>query len=349
MNFCADRFSQFGPEWVELEHGNDDFVRNLVFCVNNRYSHLVGKVSKVFKVSGLEINSSNFLVEGNVGRIVIKLLGKAEYSLFQAQKSIYDHIKSSCLPAPCVIGSGVDTGNIGSAHLVLEYVEGSYFSGSNSDLSLTSVAINSLHDGFHDFRLAKFPELEIFQNNSQSVLSEFLETKNEWQSKFGMELADLLRENIDLMVNAEMMCRKNLETITRIEKSIFHIDLHPHNIIVGPNRASIIDLDSLKVSRWPTALGFCYFKLAKQVIVKQGIKNVDFNKLNEFAEAITHRVICNSNKLDLLLLGALTEVTRRLLIILQGNLGSSISPWNSVLSIQVNAISEIRALQVNSL
>ena len=37
----------------------------------------------------------------------------------------------------------------------------------------------------------------------------------------------------------------------------------------------------------------------------------------------------------------MTEVLRRILIILEGNLGSKISPWNKVLDIQIKAISEV--------
>ena len=48
---------------------------------------------------------------------------------------------------------------------------------------------------------------------------------------------------------------------------------------------------------------------------------------------------------ELLFLGAKTEILRRLLIILKGNEGEKISPWNNVLAIQINALREVEELK----
>ena len=48
---------------------------------------------------------------------------------------------------------------------------------------------------------------------------------------------------------------------------------------------------------------------------------------------------------DVLFIGAKLEILRRLLIILEGNLGEKISPWNSVLEIQINALKEVNLLR----
>ena len=119
MIFLADQFSKSGPEWVSLEASADGPARDVIDLVNYRYSHLVGRVAKVYKVAGLEINSTNFLAEGDFGSLVIKLLGPKEYGLFQKQQLVYDHIESLSLPAPCVVGSGFDSVFIKNFHVYM--------------------------------------------------------------------------------------------------------------------------------------------------------------------------------------------------------------------------------------
>ena len=108
--------------------------------------------------------------------------------------------------------------------------------------------------------------------------------KNDWDCKFGSEIGLKIHKNIDLIFATETNCSDNLDQILEINESIFHIDLHPHNVIVDNALANIIDIDSLRVSRWPTALGFGFFKLVRQAGVNQGVENLDYSDIKVFFE-----------------------------------------------------------------
>ena len=196
--------------------------------------------------------------------------------------------------------------------------------------------------GFSDYQIAGMQESIVLQSNSSEILNKFLATNHEWELKFGIELAVLLSQNIDLILETEAICSARLRTLLEIDRSVFHTDLHPHNVIINVDKAIIIDVDSLKVAGWPSSLGFCFYKLVRQTIVNESIKNINLSEVREFFETISSSFVSQNNRVELCYLGALTEVLRRIIIIFEGNLDGNLSPWNQVLGIQVRALSEIR-------
>jgi hypothetical protein len=343
MNFHLDRFSVSGPEWIPMSVSEKNNVSSLVEILGKKYSNTIGTVIDVHKVAGLEINSSNLRIEGSVSSLVIKLLDVQDSAIFNSQAHIYEHIKHLRLPGPRILGG--DNGELlGRPFIAMDYITGHYFSGSKLDLSLVSYAIREFHQGFSNFKALSFTEVPVLQSNSHYILTEFLATKDGWDSKFGADLALMLRQNIDLLIDTEAKCSASLSTLLNLEKSILHMDLHPHNIIVGSNQAIIIDIDSLKAVVWPSALGFCFYKLARQVIAVRGTKKTNFAELKDFFEIIVSDYDISESRVGLCFLGGLTEILRRTLIILEGNLDTRVSPWNQVLEIQIRAISEIHFL-----
>ena len=198
-----------------------------------------------------------------------------------------------------------------------------------------------MHKGFSNYDDLSFTEIPVLQRNTNEILTDFIKNKDEWGSKFDSNLLSILEKNIDLLIEMEAKCSANLSMLLNEDKSILHTDLHPHNIIVGTSQVVIIDVDSLKKVAWPSALGFCFYKLSRQVIAFHGTERTDYSDLKTFFETITSGYGVNKNTVDLCFLGGLTEVLRRIFIILEGNLGSKISPWNKVLDIQIKAISEV--------
>lgn len=340
MEFHHDRFSSPGPEWISTSYDDKDILGDLVRVAEDKFSSFIGKVIKVHKAKGLEINSSNFMIQGSSRSMVIKLLDIKNSFNLKNQIKIYEHINNLRLPGPLFIGS--DNGKLlGRPFLAIEYIPGQYFSGSNRDLYHAGFAIQELHTGFKNCSELLLPESPILQSNPNEILTEFIDNKNLWNSKFDSNLLSIIQKNIDLITETESKCSANLPMLLNEEKSNFHIDLHPHNIIIGTNRATIIDIDSFKKVEWPSAIGFCFFKLSRQAIAFQGTKNISYSNLRCFFETISSRHVENKHRISLCFFGGLTEILRRILIILEGNLGYEISPWNQVLEIQIKAISEI--------
>ena len=72
MLFAKDKFSQDGPKWEKLNPQSLISSKNLINLIGVNYHNFVGRVINIYKVEGLEINSSNFLIEGS---IALKYLG----------------------------------------------------------------------------------------------------------------------------------------------------------------------------------------------------------------------------------------------------------------------------------
>lgn len=343
MDFQLDRFSASGPKWIPLSISEKNNVSSLVETLKARYFSTIGEVVDVHKIAGLEINSSNLRIEGSVSSLVVKLLDVQDSAMFESQVHIYEYIKNLGLPGPRILGG--DNGELfGRPFIAMDYITGRYFSGSKLDLSLVGSAIREFHQGFSDCKALTFPDLPVLQSNSKHILTEFLATKDGWDSKFGEDLAFMLRQNIDLLIDTEARCSASLSTLLAAERAILHVDLHPHNIIVGASQASVIDVDSLKNVAWPSALGFCFYKLARQVIALNGAEKTNYSDLKDFFEIIVSGFGISGTRVGLCFLGGLTEILRRILIILEGNLGPRVSPWNQVLEIQIQAISEMNLL-----
>ncbi len=341
MNFNPDRFSDSGPHWTKIDTIKKKDNLDLLNLIASNYSHYYGKLENIYRVTGPEVNSSNLLIEGSVRKFVIKLINQNELSNFKTQTDLYGHIKNMNLPAPYLISSEFTPS---LPHFALDYIKGEYFSGSKKDLELTAKSVNFFHDGFKNYDKSKLLKWDVLQQNSSNILNNFYALKDEWGYKFGSEIELKLQKNIDLIFDTEASCSNNIDQILKIEESIFHIDLHPHNIIIGNGIANIIDIDSLRVARWPTALGFGFFKLVRQALVNQGIDNLDYSDIAVVFKEMSANINTGENKWELLFSGALTEILKRLLTIFEGNLGGQISPWNKTLLYQIDALSEIHFL-----
>jgi hypothetical protein len=341
MLFLKDRFSASGPNWVQIGKKDSHLIGQLSDLVNAEYAQIIGEIREIYKVVGLELNSSNFLIDGTKNNIILKVLGNDEFNLFKSQELIYQKIQDEGLPIPQIINSSNNNLYFQKPYLAIEYLSGKYFSGSNEDLILTSQAVNTLHRGLEKLDLSCFDEIETYQENSTVIIDALSEYQKDWKLIFGDRLSLLLEENLELIYATDAICKENLSRIFEAPSSVFHIDLHPHNLLLTANDARIIDIDSLKISRWPTAIGFCFYKLSRQAISFQGIKSIDLNEIKNFSASLSEHINFSGNKSNLLLIGAMTEVMRRLLIILEQNLTNGTSEWNNVLEIQINAISEI--------
>ena len=340
MNFPNDKFSAPGPEWVILTAGERDGFCDLIGALEARYSKFFGKIVTVSKVLGLEVNSSNLQVAGLKGSIVVKLLGSDNSANYLSEMDVYRRISKLDLPAPRILGEHGDNVS-GQPFLVMEYIDGQYFSGSPLDLILTGSAIKKLHQGFSDYSVINIPGLEVIQDNSHEILNRFLATHDRWDLMFGSELALIIRQHVDLVVQTEAFCTDRLTVLLEEKRSVLHMDLHPHNIIVGSDRATIIDVDSLRMSVWPSALGFGFYKLARQTIAKNTLTTNILTGMRGFFATISSDFSSKHNAVEICYLGALTEILRRIIIIFEGNLDGEVSPWNQVLEIQLRALTEV--------
>ena len=343
MQFIRDRFSEKGPVWIKLTLSERVSVVSLVGDTVEKYTWYLGSVLHVYRVSGLEINSSNLLFEGTLASVVVKVLSSKDLMDLSFHNGVYSHIEKFVLPAPQIIGFEIND-SPSRSFLIMRYVVGNYFSGSKFDVAVTGEAIQKFHRGISTYPILDFPEASTLQENSGAILTQILAISDQWQSKFGPGVASLLASRFEYILDIERQCSANIPSLISMEKSILHEDLHPHNIIVGSGKATIIDIDSLKLVAWPSSLGFAFYKLSRQIILENSLNRECFRDVRDFFDTIMFDYSSHPEIVRVCLNGALTEVLKRLLIVLEGNLDGHTSPWNPVLAIQIRGLCEVKFL-----
>ena len=187
--------------------------------------------------------------------------------------------------------------------------------------------------------------MEPYPSNSNEIFESAILSRTEF-NKFLREQTPLY-EKLDTFFTILEACNKFNAQLHQFDKGIFHIDLHPHNILVHGRKNLILDLDSLRKVEWPIPIGYCFFKLLRQVGV--WLSANDQNNFKFYMEQMYEEFDTISDKKGtnvlIFLNGANLEIMRRLLLILNDNIVYGDSRWNSVLGVQINSLLEINQIK----
>lgn len=344
MLFQPDKFSETGPHWNTIEK-LDDFLLGVYWAqVEAKIYELVGAVQVVSAINGLEVNSKNYLIKGTNALVIVKIVERSKYIELDTSMAINSEILMHNIPAAKL--SRIQPLQM-NRHIILfyDYFSGAYFDGSPQDISSVIKSINVLHNGFSDAKIPFIKPMEPYPNESNEILESALHSR----SDFGIFLREKtpLCKNLDTFYAILENCNEFKNQLHQFKKSIFHIDLHPHNILVLGEENLILDLDSLRKVEWPIPLGYCFFKLLRQVYVSSSYKGQ--NNLEFYMEQIYKELdtIVGEKEKNLMnfLNGANYEIMRRLLLILNEYTVYGHSKWNAVLSVQIDSLLEINQIR----
>ena len=223
--------------------------------------------------------------------------------------------------------------------ILSDFVEGAYFTGMRQQLDAVARAIAALQDQLE--KSAEAQQLPLFSavnswDGTAAIFNELFAKENSWAEFFPATEKDaLLRERAVL----ERIFQKTRDYLKTSSSQIvpIHIDLHPHNILIGEQGAPVIvDIDSLQRADRVQSLSFAIFKLVRQHIVQERPSDLaaparEFFKQLNIAEA----------DIPLYAAKATAEVLRRIGIIASLNMHKANRDWNAVLHIQLAALHEI--------
>jgi hypothetical protein len=268
-------------------------------------------------------------------------------NFLNTQVDLYKFLRKKNLPGPYILEGCLPESNFkkNESTLFLEYKKGRYYKGSFSDMHKAAITISNFIKEFQVFDASKLQEIEVLQMNSMNILEEFILHKNSWNKKFGSKISNLFEIDLGNIKEYVNNSSKDILRIKSAKKFALHYDLHPHNLLIHKDNCTILDIDSFKVCHWPTAVGFSIFKLLRQSLTHLNYDNNFEANAKKFISTITENIHDKGANGDLLFIGARLEILRRLLIILEGNLGDAVSPWNSVLKIQINAFNEVNLIK----
>ena len=150
----------------------------------------------------------------------------------------------------------------------------------------------------------------------------------------------------DIIVN-EWNRLKNKKIYTG-HKQFVHNDLHPHNLIFEKNKfRGFIDISSIKYMPIGYSLSYSLFKLFRQYICNNRKKNINYSLINFYINKINLKLKTNFN-VNLFFDLALTEIIRRILIILAKNIYSQDNKLNNILPLLLNNLIECKIIFIKN-
>nr|WP_320026561.1 phosphotransferase [uncultured Acetobacterium sp.] len=347
--FQQDLFSSIQTKYVPVGKEITLMINHLV---NTFYSDKLGFVKSIEQSGALEINSNNFKVVTTTGTYLIKRhLGQQNLQIIENSINIGQYLLKKSVSVPKMISA--DDGrfycfNAGIYWTISLFIEGNYFSGfSKKEMTMSAKAMGELFLNLSKLPEDIYPSEEIHYDLKEwdSLISDFFQRKDEWESMFGLAIAQSLEQEWEVVVSSlDILKKKRIKKTPHIP---CHIDLHPHNLLVGENaQVTIIDLDSIKMANPKSMLAFGVYKLMRRYAT-HAINELKFMEIRgivyEFYKEV-EKIAHIMEEEGFLQYYAMMEVFRRICIIIKQNLQNCHSDWNHVLLIQIVALSEIKEM-----
>ena len=322
--------------------------KNQKFIKKNFFDGTDMNIKDLKVLNSLQVNSSNFFAKIDGEKVIVKLFNNLSEDEFKRKFKIYQFLsqKKALTPKLSKIYKKKEIHNFSLKKniLFLEYIEGRYFNGSYEDLKKTSYSLKKLNKNLKEMSGDLVSELKIYPKNAEFIIEKFFLLFERKSLKFNKKLSE------SILMNKENILRSNKENfldlfkVKKEKKEIFHIDLHPHNILIQKDKAFIIDIDSIMLTRWHIGIGFSFFKLLRQTMTKKRNPKILKLKLISFLKIAFN---CkNDSELWLeLIKGARIEIMRRILFIFEENNKTGKSSWNDALEMQMRSLNDLKIIE----
>ena len=340
--FQKDLFSSYIPLWSDRNLVNDDIGKDIIDVINLRYGFIDDNIIRIRAYGGVDINSKNFLVTTTKKEVILKILNddSKERNLKFTELERARHAYELSIPRIFLNDENLVTTNFGDKRvMVSEYKSGNFFRGGKSEFSLLKRTIQKIIDYSDHIDLNEQDNLKFDVMSFRSNLEKLFDCDFNCSVVLKNHYAAILKDNhqnlLDLSLEVERFDFEQFDT------SSYHLDLHPHNIIVSESECTLLDLDSFCKISLSQFIGFTLFKLIRQ----QRSLNIDDFVTSDFVDFIN---VKDSLKLELsfqvLRIQAIREILRRLSIILNENIIHGVSRWNSVIPVHLNGLRECNVL-----
>ena len=338
--FAPDIFSRPRPAFY---HADQAACAEVGEILQRHYAFSAEQIQSVERLEGLEINSQNFKVVTAVKTYALKKSGvQVKKDDVAIQLSLSQALRQGGVPFAAIITTVNDNffAQDGDRLWILsDFVEGTYFTGTYAELDVVAQAVALLQAQLDQSDAAQ--DLPLFGalnswSNTVSIFTALFERSAEWPELFPASEAAALLAAQSRLEHVFYQTVGRLKNIVNTPAPV-HIDLHPHNILMGPNDVPvIIDLDSLQRADRVQSLGFAIFKLVRQHIVQE--------RPSDFSAPARHffkRLNISEADIALYETKATAEVLRRIGIIADLNMNKGNRDWNAVLHIHLAALDEI--------
>lgn len=347
MLFQRDIFSDLHPGWSSVSKAVECNLGEVLSCLPASFLPLL---SEPEQSGALCINSSNFRLNTSRGTFLLKRWSpSAKAADLSKTLELMEWLALRKLPVPKPIEFpdgkfllSLDSG----AWSLFPFIEGEYFSGVEDELDAAAEMTGRLMDTLSQLPSNQMPGIgpRHLTAEDDELLRRVEHNSGRWVQLFGSTYADLLLEHWPVLVMEwDRLIGRNLDAGPL---QAAHFDLHPHNILVRSQFVTaVLDFESCKLMPVGYALSFAALKQCRQAVSLSNLSSAD-------AALVGTRYVnglvdcCPSTRSIVNRLGdlAVSEVLRRICLILRLNLESDNKTWNHVLPTQLRHIGEARAL-----
>jgi hypothetical protein len=223
------------------------------------------------------------------------------------------------------------------------YLDGNLFSGNKKQFNST---INEIINTFYVLSKIKLDNklnaLNYFKKNENQIINQISKNEKKIELFFKNEKRFNFSKHANLILYEWKRLRK--KKIFPGKKQLVHFDIHPHNLLMKNNKlVGILDLSSLKNMPIGYALSYSFLK-----ILRQHLSNYKINKnckflVNNFIKKVNKKLKLKFNKETIRDL-AMTEILRRIVIILKKNIHLNDQSLNHIMPVLINNMIECRVL-----
>jgi hypothetical protein len=332
--FKKNMFSVSEPKFSEI---NPESTKTLTEIINRNYPDLILK--KIFNIGAFEINSNNWKVETDKGTYIFKRSDISKINALTAQAEIAHNLTKQKFPTIEFVknADGKLISNDGDyVYCLTHFKNGNYFGSSIEEWKSLVFHLKSLFDyssANKNIHSSALP-CRTFFTEEENILIEKLYRGFKSEHITEKELLSLIKEYEQLHLNYH-------EISIPINTGIFHVDIHPHNLIFENNKLILLtDFEGFQLTNLKVSLGFGLYKCMRQLLtlVNSTNRNDLIHQMNgEFQKSF------DLSLKELLIYGKI-DVIKRILYILKELVEKGESKWLFVLETQLVSINEINEI-----
>lgn len=164
---------------------------------------------------------------------------------------------------------------------IYPFFKGNYFDGSIKQVIIIAKAIFKTFYLFSKIKIKNnYNSFSYFKKNDKKIFNYFLKNKKKIKYSFNKEISLILKNDIKIIFQSWKYLRNlDFKKFHGI-KTLCHSDIHPHNILINHNTCKILDYSRLKYMPAGYCLSYSFFKLGKQIILKNKNKIEAIKTLN---------------------------------------------------------------------
>ena len=295
---------------VKLENDFINFLNNLL--VIKKAFLLLSKYKKINQVFYIETTKKKLIVKNDF------LLKEKSYA-----KNYEELLKSipqnfNYLIKPIIYKKKYIQRYKNNLFCIYPFYNGKYFDGSKKNAKVVAKAIVKIFNFLSEIKIKnRFKSFRYYKSNDEKIFRYYLGNDKKLKFIFKKKIYLILKNDLKLIFKLWNYNKKlNFKNFHGV-KTLCHWDIHPHNILVNKNSCKILDYSRLKYMPVGYTLSYSFFKIGKQIILKNKNKIEAFKILNILKFYYVH--LFKKFRVNINYLYDLTtiEIIRRIIIILK--------------------------------